>query len=92
MGESTQREKEKGRKGRERNANLTNAERALEENDLDPERNETDHEFPEEHWDVNFTASGDDHSSDLDWGEIGNFGTDSGAGKFLQNNEGAHGY
>ena len=36
---------------------------------------------------VNFTAIGEGPSSDLDWEEIENFGTDREVGKFLRNNE-----
>ena len=60
------REGEKGKIGRDRNANVTN----MEEREYDPERNETENEFSEEQWDVNYTGGGDDILSDLDWGEI----------------------
>ena len=61
MGESG-----KGKKERERNPNVTNEERATEENDYDPEINEMVNEFSEERWDVHFTDIGDDPSSYLD--------------------------
>jgi len=86
------RERDKGMKGRERSANVTNEERTAEENEYDTEGNEIENEFLEESRDVNFTAGGDGPSSDLDWGEIENFGTDSELGQFLQNNEDAQGY
>ena len=60
------RESGKGKKGRERNANVTNEERATEENEYDPEINEIENEFSEEQWEVNFTTSGDGPSSALD--------------------------
>ena len=82
------RERGKGKKGRERNANVTNEERTTEENENDPGRNAIENEFSEESRDVNFTVSGADPSSDLDWGgKIENFGTDGEAEQFLQNNE-----
>ena len=86
------RERGKGKKGRERSANVTNEERTTQENEYDPERNEIENEFPEEQWDVNFTVGGDGPSSDLDWGEIEDFGTDSEVGQFLQNNEATQGF
>ena len=64
----------------------------MEEREYDPERNETENEFSEEQWDVNYTGFGDDVSSGLDWGEIENYGTDSEVGKFFRNNEDAQGY
>ena len=64
----------------------------MEENELDPERNEIDHEFSEECWDGHSTANGDDPPSDPDCDEIENFGTGSEAEQFLQNNEEAQGY
>ena len=63
------RERGEGKKGRKRSANVTNEERTTEENEYDPEGNEIENEFLEESWGVNFTAGGDDPSSDLDWGE-----------------------
>jgi len=86
------RERGKGKKGRERSANVTNEERTTEENEYDPEGNEIENEFPEEPWVVNFTAGGDGPSRDLDWDEIENFGTDSEVEQFLQNNEDTQGY
>ena len=59
---------------------------------FDPERNESDDEFSEERCDFNFTANGDEPPSDLDWGEIENFGTGSEIEQFLQNNEETQGY
>ena len=91
-GNFVQRERGKGRKGRERNANMANGERTMGGNELDPERNEIDHEFSGECWDVNFTANGGERPSDLDWGEIGNFGTDSEVEHFLQINEATQGW
>ena len=46
----------------------------MEEREYDPERNETENEFSEEQRDVNYTGCGDDILSDLDWGEIENYG------------------
>ena len=87
-----QRERVKGRKGNERNANMTNEERIMGGNEIDPERVETDPESCVGCWDVNFTASGEEPASDLDWAEIENFGTDSEVEQFLQNNEETQGY
>ena len=87
-----QRERVKGRKGNERNANMTNEERIMGGNEIDPERVETDPESCVGCWDVNFTASGEEPASDLDWAEIENFGTDSEVEQFLRNNEETQGY
>ena len=86
------RDRADGKKGRGRSANVTNEERITDENEYGPERNELENEFSEEPWGVNFTVGGDGPSSDLDWGEIENFGTDSEAEQFLQNNEETQGY
>ena len=87
------RERGKGKEGRARSANVTNEERTAEENEYDdPERNEIANEVSGESRDVNFAVGGDDPPSDLDWGEIENFGTDSEVGQFLQNNEEKQGY
>ena len=80
------RERGKGKKGRARNATVTN----MEEWEYDPERNETENEFSEGQWGVNYTGGGDDVSRDLDWGEIEKYGADSEVERFLQNNEDAH--
>ena len=39
---------------------MTNEERTMGEDELDPERNEIDHELSVEFWDVNFTDNGDE--------------------------------
>ena len=67
-------ERGKGRRGKERNANITNGERNTEENEIDPEqeRNETGTESMGEHWDVNCTGNGDESLIDLDWREVEN--------------------
>ena len=62
------------------------------EREYDPGRNEKENEFSEEQWDVNYTGGGSDILSDLDWGEIENYGADSEVDQFLQNNEDAQGY
>ena len=42
--------------------------------------------------DVLFAGHGNESPSDLDWPELGNYGADSEAVQYLQNNEGARGY
>ena len=71
---------------------MANGERTMGENESDRERNEIDPEFPEECWDVNYTANGEDRPIDLDCGEIENFGKGSEVEQFLQNNEETQGY
>ena len=71
---------------------MANEEREIGENEFAPETNERDGESSEECWGVNFTSNGDGPPSDLDWGEIENFGTDSDVEQFLQNNEETQGY
>ena len=48
-------------------------------------------ERAQSHWggycDVNYTGNGDESLSDLDSGEVGNYGADSEVAKFLQNDE-----
>ena len=46
----------------------------------------------EEYCGVNYTGDGDESLSDLDWRDVGNYGTDSEVDKFLQNNEETQGY
>ena len=46
----------------------------------------------EEHWGVNFAGNGGESLSDLDWGDVGNYGTDSEAEQILHNNEENQGY
>ena len=89
---SHQGKEEKGKKGRERNANVTCEERNMEESEYGPERNATENEFSGGSWGVNFTVGEEEVPSDPDWGEIENFGADSEVGQFLRNNEDTQGY
>ena len=40
---------------------------------------------------MDYTTNGDGPSIDLDWGEAGDFGTDSDVAPFSQSNEATHG-
>ena len=45
-----------------------------------------------EYWDVNYTGNEYESLSEVDWGEVGNYGADSEVEQFLQNNEETQGY
>ena len=57
-----------------------------------PERSERDPESGDGRWGVNFTANGDGPPTDLDWGEIENYGTDGDLEQLLRSNGGTQGY
>ena len=86
--------KEEWKRGKERNANITNEEGPTEENEIDPEqeRNEAGPESLGEYLDVNYTGNGYESLSDLDLGDVENYGTDREVEQFLQNNEETQGY
>ena len=94
MGNVCTSRKRNRKRGKERNANITNEEGPAGENEIDTEqeRNEPDPEPLGEYWNVNYTGNVYESLSDLDLGEVGNYGADSEVGQFFQNNDETQGY